>query len=77
MCTVVVNFKQSSYEVMEDGGEVMIVIELSQPSSEPFDVMISSVDITAESCYLQYVCLSIILLNLQNLKITKENLLLL
>ena len=53
MCTVVVNFKQSSYEVMEDGGEVMIVIELSQPSSKPFDVIISLMDITTESCYLQ------------------------
>ena len=62
---------------MEDGGEVMIVIELSQPSSEPFDVMISLTDITAESCYLQYVCLSILLHKLQELKITKENLLLL
>ena len=45
--TVVVNFKQSSYEVMEDGGEVMIVIELSQPSSKPFDIMISLMDVTA------------------------------
>ena len=26
---------------MEDGGEVMIVIELSQPSSEPFLLMIN------------------------------------
>ena len=43
------NFKQSSYEVMEDGGEVMIMIELSQPSSEPFEVMISLMDATAES----------------------------
>ena len=77
MCTVEVNFEQSSYEVMEDGGEVMIVIELSQPSSEPFDMMISLMDITAKSCYLQYVCLSIILLKLQDVKITKENLLLL
>ena len=41
------NFKQSSYEVMEDEGEVMITIELSQPSSEPFDVMISPMDVTA------------------------------
>ena len=41
------NFKHSSYEVMEDGGEVMIMIELSQPSSEPFDVMINLMDVTA------------------------------
>ena len=62
---------------MEDEDEVMIVIELSQPSSQPFKVMISLTDITAESCYLQYVCLSILLYKLQELKITKENLLLL
>ena len=41
------NFKQSSYEVMEDEGEVTIMIELSQPSSEPFDVMISLMNDTA------------------------------
>ena len=50
--TAVVNFKQSSYEVMEDEGEVIIMIEMSQPSSEPFEVMISSMDATVESCYL-------------------------
>ena len=47
-CTVVVNFKQSSYEVIEDSNEVMIVIELSQPSSEPFEVMISLMNVTAQ-----------------------------
>ena len=36
---------------MEDGGEVMIVIELSQPSSKPFDVMISLMNVTAECEY--------------------------
>ena len=41
------NFNQSSYEVMENRYEVMIVIELSQPSSEPFDVMISLMNVTA------------------------------
>ena len=51
------NFKQSSYEVMEDGGEVMIMIELSQPSSEPFEVMISLTNATAES-YCLFVVLS-------------------
>ena len=45
------NFKQSSYEVMEDGGEVLTVIELSQPSSKPFDVMISLMNVTAECEY--------------------------
>ena len=42
--TVVVNFKRSTYEVMEDGGEVVIMIELSQASSESFEVMISLMD---------------------------------
>ena len=48
MCTVVVNFKQPLYEVMEDGDKMMIVIELSQPSSKPFDVMLSLMNVTAE-----------------------------
>ena len=55
MYTVIVNFDQSSYEVMEDGDEVMIVIGLSQPLSKPFDLIIDLMDITAESC-----CFSII-----------------
>ena len=42
------NFNQSSYEVMEGRDEVMIVIELSQPSSKPFKVMITVMDVTAE-----------------------------
>ena len=41
------NFSQPSYEVMEDQGEVMIMIVLSQPSSEPFKVMISLINDTA------------------------------
>ena len=36
---------------MEDGGEVMIVIELSQPSSKPFDVMVSLMNVTAKCEY--------------------------
>ena len=36
---------------MEDGGEVMIVIELSQPSSKPFEVIISLMNVTAEGEY--------------------------
>ena len=43
---VVVNFKQSSYEVMEDRGEVTIELELSKSSSKPFEVMISVMDVT-------------------------------
>ena len=46
--TVIVKFKRSTYEAMKDTGEVVIVIGLSQPSSELFQVMISAVDVTAE-----------------------------
>ena len=45
MHIVVVNFKQSSYTVIE-GANIAIEIELNQPSSKPFQVNISSVDIT-------------------------------
>ena len=45
---VVVNFRQSSYEVMESRTEVTVVIELSQSSSKPFEVMLSLMDVTAE-----------------------------
>ena len=45
--TVVVNFKQSSYEVMEDRGEVTVMIDMNQPSSKSFEVVISSMDVTA------------------------------
>ena len=41
------NFNQSSYEIMENRYEVIIAIELSQSSSEPFDVMISLMNVTA------------------------------
>ena len=41
------NFSQSSYEVMEDGGEAAIVIELSKPLSKRFEVMIGLINITA------------------------------
>ena len=44
----VVNFKQSSYEVMEDRGEVTITVELSQPSSQPFQVVITLMDVTTK-----------------------------
>ena len=40
------NFERSSYKVREYRGEVMIMIELSQPSSEPFDMMISLMNVT-------------------------------
>ena len=41
------NFKQSSYEVMGDRGEVTVMVDMNRPSSEPFEVMISSMDVTA------------------------------
>ena len=44
-------FKQSSYEVMEDRSEMNVIVQLSRLSSKPFDVTISSVDITAECKY--------------------------
>ena len=43
------NFKQSSYEVMEDRGEVMIVIILSKPWHESLNVRISLMEDTATS----------------------------
>ena len=42
------NFKQSSYEVMEDRGEVTVMITLSQPSFKQFKMMIGLGDVTAE-----------------------------
>ena len=42
------NFNQSSYEVIEGRGKVMIGIELNQRSSQRFEVMITLMDITAE-----------------------------
>ena len=47
MCTVVVNFRRSSYKVLEDRGEVFISMRFSLLPPESFDVMISSMDITA------------------------------
>ena len=41
-------FKRSSYEAMKDTGEVVIMMVLSQPSSESFQVLLSTMDITAE-----------------------------
>ena len=44
-----VNFNQSSYGVMEDAGSVTMVILLSQLSPVPFQLEISTIDVTAES----------------------------
>ena len=46
--TVEVNLRQSLYEVMEDRGEVIITIELSQPSPKSFDIVIGLLNVTAE-----------------------------
>ena len=40
-------FRRSAYEAIRDTDEVEIKMALSQPSSESFEVMISTVDITA------------------------------
>jgi len=42
-----VNFKQPSYDVIEDRGEVEIEMRFSLLPSKLFEVMISSMDITA------------------------------
>ena len=49
MCPVIVRFRQSSYNIKEDRGEVMIVMRMSRRSSESFEVMIKPTDITANS----------------------------
>ena len=41
------SFNQSSYGVMEDDGTVTLTLEFSQPSSEPFQVTINTMDGTA------------------------------
>ena len=41
------SFSQSSYGVMEDDGAITLMIELSQASSVPFQVIISTMDVTA------------------------------
>ena len=46
--SVMVNFNQSSYGVMEDDGTVTIIMILSQPSPVQFQVIISATDFTAK-----------------------------
>ena len=43
------NFKRQLNEVFEDKGEVEIEMKFSLPPSESFEVMISSMDVTANS----------------------------
>ena len=48
MClTVVVNFNQSSYGVMEEDGTISITIILSQASSVEFQVTINALNVCA------------------------------
>ena len=46
--TAVVNFKQSSYKVIEGRTDMTVEIVLTQPSSKPFEVMITLMDGTAK-----------------------------
>ena len=45
------NFKQSSYEVMEDGDEVMIVVTLSKALFKSFLLRINLINDTANGKY--------------------------
>ena len=45
------SFNQSSYGVMEDDGTVNIMIVLSQTSSVQFQIMISTINVTALGTY--------------------------
>ncbi|XP_065895704.1 sodium/calcium exchanger 1-like [Dysidea avara] len=45
--TVVVNIAQSSYETRENSSIVTLTLTLSQVSSEPFEVVLTTMDITA------------------------------
>ena len=46
--SVIVNFDQSTYGVMESDSTASLVILLSQPSSIPFQVVINTIDVTAK-----------------------------
>ena len=52
--SVMVNFNQSLYGVMEDDGRVTIIMILSQPSLVQFQVMISATDFTAIGAYMLF-----------------------
>ena len=49
------NFSQSSYNVREDDGAVMIELIMSRPSSQPFEAVISLTDITTTGNVITYV----------------------
>ena len=46
--SVIVDFDQSAYGVMESDSTVSVGISLSQPSPIPFQVEINTIDVTAE-----------------------------
>ena len=46
-CIVVVNIEQSKYEARENSSEVTLKLALSQVSSEAFEVVLTTMDITA------------------------------
>ena len=47
LCIVVVNIEQSSYETRENSSVVTLMLRLSQVSSESFEVVLTTMDITA------------------------------
>ena len=47
LCIVVVNIEQSSYETRDNSSVVTLTLRLSQVSSEPFEVVLTTMDITA------------------------------
>ena len=46
------DFSQSSYDVREDDGEVMIELIMNRASSQQFEVVINLISITATSMYI-------------------------
>lgn len=46
-----VNFNDSSYDIMEDDGPVVIPIVMSQKPSMPVQVELNAIDVTATSMY--------------------------
>ena len=47
LCIVVVNTEQSSYETRENSSDVTLTLILSQVLSEPFEFVLTTMDITA------------------------------
>ena len=47
LCIVVVNIEQSSYVTRENSSVVTLILTLSAVSSEPFEVLLTTMDINA------------------------------